>query len=553
MPEATGITDHREERVDSLRAKRTVEITALNENPLGDPVSELLLTSNVLLTVPPDSELNGLASLSAELREEVLRAAREPQTYWYDHPIPVGVDAQANEVLYGLRGLDAALDFERERGNMRAGSRMTCVLSVSTTHDGLQRVANAYIRDELAAAGGVGNLDVYLFTESDTRRIVENILAPAAEHYFERSDGTDLLSVFGVDGRYGRHYSFLKAIAAFWNVLVDSGKRATFKIDLDQVFPQRELVAQAHASALELFKTPLWGARGRDAEKRDLELGMIAGALVNQGDIQESLFTPDVRFPDRELNPDEFLFFSALPQALSTEAEMMTRYDGEYLDGRKHCLQRVHITGGTNGILVDSLRRHRPFTPSFIGRAEDQAYLLSVLAGRDSRLAYVHRDGLIMRHDKEAFAEEAIRSATVGKLIGDYVRILLFSAYAGSVGDTEQIKEVLDPFTGCFISRIPRTLVYLRFALKAAAFFAAGKDSEGEEFVALGARRIGEAVDFTSGDPSELHRTCEREREGWDLYYDVLSAIEEDLRRDAKFARELRSEARELVRRCCVS
>ena len=32
-----------------------------------------------------------------------------------------------------------------------------------------------------------------------------------------------------------------------------------------------------------------------------------------------------------------------------------------------------------------------------------------------------------------------------------------------------------------------RSLVYLRFALKAAAFFGAGKDPEGGEFVALGA------------------------------------------------------------------
>jgi hypothetical protein len=54
---------------------------------------------------------------------------------------------------------------------------------------------------------------------------------------------------------------------------------ATFKIDLDQVFPQEELVEQSKASAFEHFKTALWGACGVDSEGHPIELGMIAGAL----------------------------------------------------------------------------------------------------------------------------------------------------------------------------------------------------------------------------------------------------------------------------------
>ena len=107
---------------------------------------------------------------------------------------------------------------------------------------------------------------------------------------------------------------------------------------------------------------------------------MIAGALVNEADLHRSLFTPDVQFPARPPSPEEHFFFSTLPQALSTEAEMMARYDGSGLDGRRKCIERIHVTGGTNGILIDSWRRHRPFTPTFIGRAEDQAYILSALA-----------------------------------------------------------------------------------------------------------------------------------------------------------------------------
>ena len=70
--------------------------------------------------------------------------------------------------------------------------------------------------------------------------------------------------------------------------------RATFKIDLDQVFPQEALIAETGYSALENFTTALWGAEGVAADGRVLELGMIAGALVNERDIHRGLATPGI-------------------------------------------------------------------------------------------------------------------------------------------------------------------------------------------------------------------------------------------------------------------
>lgn len=325
------------------------------------------------------------------------------------------------------------------------------------------------------------------------------------------------------------------------------------KIDLDQVFPQKELVEQSGASGFEHFMTPLWGAHGVDSDGLPVELGMIGGALVNERDIGKCLFTPDVQFPGRAFSPDEYVFFSMLPQALSTEAEMMTRYTTEKLDGKKTCIQRIHVTGGTNGILIDSLRRYRPFTPSFIGRAEDQAYILSVFPDTGAKLAYVHKDGLIMRHDKEAFAQEAIQSAYVGKLLGDYVRILYFSAYAKVVtNNVAKLKDAIDPYTGCFVSGIPTTVVYLRFGLKAESFFIAGQGELGVEFVTNGARRIAKALDFIHGENSMLKQLYEKERLGWNLYYDIFSAVEDALNEDDNFALELRRKAKNIIGQCSL-
>lgn len=554
FPEATSISKNTERRIEALRRKRTVTITELNHAPITDPVREMLFTSNVLLTTPSASTSFRELTLSKVLAEKISQTSQEVQLYWYDHPIQIGVEPGNNEILYGLRGLETALEFERACGTVAANAKLSCVLSVSVTHRGLQDLARRYIEEELGRAGGLENIDVYVFTEPDTQRIVDEILVPAAEKWLGRKDASALLSMFGVDGEYGRHYSFLKAIAPFWHILVQPEIRATFKIDLDQVFPQQELVEQTGSTAFQHFMSSLWGAKGFDSGGGPVELGMIAGSLVNERDMGKSLFTPDVPFPTRGLSPEDYIFFSTLPQALSTEAEMMTRYNTAELDGEKTCIQRIHVTGGTNGILIDSLCRHRPFTPSFMGRAEDQAYILSVYPTSGRKLAYVHKDGLVMRHDKEAFAQEAIQAAHVGKVLGDYLRILYFSAYARVLEkNINKLKDTFDPFTGCFISRIPLTIVHLRFALKAASFFTEGQEEQGVEFITNGVNRITRALEFVQGENSLFREQLEKERLGWNLYYDTLAALEEASRRKDGFALELRKKTRKIVGRCWIT
>jgi hypothetical protein len=551
FPEGVGIFGEWEERVESLRSSRTVRSLQLNSKSIKDPAREILFTSNVLLTLPMISEPEGTANLSDSFKQRLEEVLEEPQLYWYDHPIPVGVRPENNEVLYGLGGLRQALQFESERGNVADSEKLKCILSVSVTHSGLHEIATEYLRSVIQESRLLDDLEIFVFTEVETVRMIEEILKPAAETFLGRSEVESLFEVLGVDGEYGRHYSFLKAISAFWQVLINREIRATFKIDLDQVFPQEELVAHTGRSAFEHFTTPLWGSSGLDALGRKLDLGMIAGALVNNKDIALSVFTPDVTLPSRNLVSDEHIFFSQLPQALSTEAEMMTRYSPGSVDGVTSCLQRIHVTGGTNGILVDSLRKYRPFTPSFIERAEDQAYIMSTFGQREELLGYVHQDGLIMRHDKEIFAQDAIQLANLGKLIGDYVRILKFSAYAQVIKDgLSVVKERLDPFTGCFISRIPVTVTCLRFGLRASRMFSEGQEGTGQEFIRLGGKRLAKTMEFVGID---LKERLSRERAAWDLYYDILSSLEVALDNGQDVALQIASKARKIVDSCQLS
>jgi hypothetical protein len=551
FPEGVGIRGQEDARVAALREKRTVTIRELNGDPIRHPAEQMLFTSNVLLTIPHASA--DLDQFDQDFKAQLELASTDPQLYWYDHPIPIGVGVENNEILYGLRNFNQAVEVEHRRQPEKT-TNVKFVLSVSVTHERLQTLAKRYLKQALRPGSQFDRLNIYAFTETDTNAFIHQVFLPIIERSCPRDDAGDLLAVFGVDGRYGRHYSFLKAIAALWNVLIDPKIKATFKIDLDQVFPQSALIEQTGASAFEHFKNPIWGASGRDLEGRPIELGMIAGALVHQRDSHRGLFTPDVTFPKGDIRPDEYVFFSALPQALSTEAEMMTRYQsGSVPDGLNNCLQRIHVTGGTNGILVDSLRRFRPFTPSFIARAEDQAYLLSTF-GQGDRLGYVHAAGLIMRHDKESFAQEAITMAEVGKQIGDYLRILMFSAYAEALPQpVSATKEMTDPFTGCFISRLPITVSVLRFALKVAMLFNDGKPETACEFMRVGIPQLREGLRFTGGGPSPLQQKLRRERHGWQLFYDALEAIEQALQEEEAWALELQKTARRIVAECRIN
>jgi hypothetical protein len=252
-----------------------------------------------------------------------------------------------------------------------------------------------------------------------------------------------------------------------------------------------------------------------------VELGMIAGALVNQRDIHRGLFTPDVKMPAEVPTGERSVFFNAVPMAASTEGEMMASSSDP-----RFCHQRVHVTGGTNGILVESLRRHRPFTPTFIGRAEDQAYLMSVLySGSAPFLRYLHEPGLIMRHDKEAFAGASIAAAAHGRLVGDLVRTLLFSRYAELLPwGFDATKAELDPFTGAFITRRATTVVFLRLALKCAELVAAGRAEEAENLLDIARQKLSPLM--TADAVEAQGEAVTRQRRGWNRFYDLLDRAE---------------------------
>ena len=527
-PTAVGVADQWEARVEELRQLRSVEITSANADPINDTATQVLFTANALLTVPfADADLSALEHIGPRLQT----VRDEPQQFWYDHPIPIGVPPDQNELLYGLRGLSDALRFERDRGAAPATHRLPVVVSASVTHPGLAPLARDYLAAELERAPDIAGLDIHLFTETETRRLVADVLVAATTNAGIEVDRDVLNEVFGVDGAYGRHFTFLKAIAPLWQLAIDTDIKATFKIDLDQVFPQNILVSDTGCSAFELLASRFWGAQGVDGDGRPVELGLAAGALVNQKDIHRGLFTPDVALPEHPQPPERWVFASRVPQALSTVAEMMVPGSQE----ESHCLSRIHVTGGTSGARVDALRRFRPFSPSFFGRAEDQAFLMSALSRPTSpQLAYTHLGGLIMRHDKEAFAQEAMRAAVAGKLVGDLERIVLFSLYGATFPDgVGTAQRDLAPFTGSFVTPLPVSTALLTLALHVVSLAAqetAKRSVAPEKPLRVADKRLLPLLERTSREPDWMAKKIEAERAAWEAFYDALDWLESSAR-----------------------
>ena len=549
FPEACGIIGNEQHKIAELRQKREIKIEQLNDDPIKNPAKEILFTSNILVTLPAEHADISQLELSKNIQEKLLEIHNEEQLYWYDHPIQMGVSTEKNEAIYGIVGLNEAVEFEKNRGTIATDDRVTLVLSVSVTHAGLKNIVKEYLEGELAKVKGIEHLNIFIFTDSDTEELINKVIIPSLDEASEKEVNM-LHQIFGVDGEYGRHYSFLKAIAALWSTVIDENIKATFKIDVDQIFPQKELVEQTGKSAFEHLTTPLWGALGTDTHGEKVDLGMIAGALVNQSDIKHGLFTPDVKFPQDERKMSEMVFYSTLPQALSTEAEMMTRYQSnEKLDSEHYAIQRIHVTGGTNGILVKSLMKHRPFTPTFVGRAEDQAYILSTLySDSEYKLRYVHKDGLIMRHDKQAFAQEAIKAAHLGKVVGDYVRIIIFSYYARALeSETGKTKELTGPFTGGFISQYPITVVTLRMALEALSEFEKSTEA-GVKFVEMASKRLTKVLGEVESEAMNLKRRYSDERNAWNNYYAALI----NLKKQHTLNSDCHLKAKQIIEKCHI-
>ena len=138
-------------------------------------------------------------------------------------------------------------------------------------------------------------------------------------------------------------------------------------------------------------------------------------------------------------------------------------------------------------------------------------------------------------------------------MIGDYERILLFSRYAEILPwEFSRIKDIADPFTGCFISRIPLTVIFLGFAIKGGTFFERGMLNEAYDFINIGSHRILKSIREYGRVPKKVKEIYDYEKQAWDNYYLILDMVEKSIMKGDLFALELKDKAEKIITNCKI-
>ena len=83
-------------------------------------------------------------------------------------------------------------------------------------------------------------------------------------------------------------------------------------------------------------------------------------------------------------------------------------------------------------------------------------------------------------------------------------------------------------------------------------FFFIEKDTEAFELLKTGSLRLRKTIAWLNRKPDPLAKKYKDEKKGWDIYYDLLDALEKGIMKDDKYANGLRKKAVALVNDCRI-
>jgi hypothetical protein len=437
---APEITADREKTIASWR------LNSVERNPEPIMPEQVLLQLNGLYTLPehiPDT----LPPLLAEMGRNVLNKPGRKLAD-YDHPVPLFAPEESHELVSCLAMLERDIAFEKKCGIIPEDHLVPVLLSVSVTHEELDRPVSAWI-GHLLEERHYHHFRLYLLTEEACRSLDRELF-----------DGT--MTQYGVSGAYGRHFTALKYSALLFEK--SEGIRASFKLDTDEAICSCDLKAATGKTWFETLCHPYWGGSAVDSSGTGVCLGVNEGEYMNGSDIENlgyaaAMRTPDVRPPANAGGKDLF-FQKGYAHGQATEWY-------NHFNHLEDFISHPVVKGGGYGISNDALRRAVPFTWSRVGRAEDQQFYFSALSAKVRGI--FHPDLRIAHYKGSVAVSENKTEAT--RLAGDMYRLVQFSFLAHRFG----VKKYLDPMPGVFAGVLARAQAFFQLLHRAVVFFHEGK------------------------------------------------------------------------------
>ena len=306
--------------------------------------------------------------------------------------------------------------------------------------------------------------------------------------------------VYSVFGKYGVHFNALK----YTQLLMERayGIKAGFKLDTDEGIRSEELYYITGETWLQTLCHELWDGSARDWRGRKVQLAFNLGEYMNEQDInhlgyKRAMRTPDVKRRKNHQHGD--LFFNK-GDAHAKATELYNRFH-RLQDHISHTV----VKGGGYGITNSGLRKALPFTFSLVGRAEDQQFYFSGLAGGTRGI--FHPD-LRIAHYKGAVASSEKKTA-VSRFIGDMYRLVIFQHLAEYFG----VKEDIDPMPGIFAGPLARAQAFLHTLYKSLQLIENGDVESADLLLSSGWPELEELMEAI--DAGEIRKRVEAEQQQW--------------------------------------
>ena len=480
--------------IDDVEIFDSWKLSGVKPNPAPYNPSDIIIQLNALYspageTVPAEVDEKTAASYRRFIEDSPERIAV------YDHPVPVFTRGDQHELEKCLVELDHDIAFEKESGIFPENDRLKVLISISTTHRGLDEVCEYWLQSVLSELG-VKHLCCYLLSENKARRLEELIGGKA--------------DIFTVQGKYACHFGALKYAQLIFGKAF--GTRAGFKLDTDEGIHSEDMQKVSGKTWLEQLCHPYWGGSGINSDGRRISIGFNIGEYVDSRDLDslgynEAIRTPEVK-PKKDLRGTYLLFNKGVCQAKGTMLLNRTRRLEDFIS---HPL----VKGGGYGIDNDGLRTAVPVGFSMVGRAEDQQFYYSA-AG--AGVQGIFNPMLRIIHYKAAVAKSEHRSK-VGTSIADIYRMLLFRELMSGL----RVIEKTTPFPANYASPLSKAQAFFLWLWLVFTESAAGNEETAQEYLNEG---INELLPLLAEiKAGRIMEKFESEKEAWREFIEAVDSM----------------------------
>lgn len=373
----------------------------------------------------------------------------------YDHPVEIFCEKKEHELLNFLEEFDNDISFEKTKNVFNKNYKVPVIISISTTHKNLELIVSKWVRFEIKNLN-LKNLNIFILDNE----VIEQL----KKELFKNQNKFEL---FTVEGNYSNHFNALK----YMQLIFEKGFniKAGFKLDTDEGINSENLYSVTSRTWFQTLCNKSIGNIAKAGNGKKFKLSFIIGEYVNNIDIMKTgyknaLFESDVK-PPSTYNNNMIFFNKGFAHAKATSIyNKFSKYKFEKNNSEfdSNSISHPVVKGGGYGIENSGLKKYTPFCPSFITRAEDQAFYYS---GFSKGIRGIFIETLRITHYKEKYSHSEEKT-TFDRLIEDIHRLILFS----EIGKFLNNKNYLDPLPGVFISNMAFcqsfiTIVYNTFLL----------------------------------------------------------------------------------------